>query len=144
MEVVTKEIRGLKFQIIPFSARKGAHIEMKLMSVLMPVITPLLGNGKMDGEIDFSAVGSAFQKAFGGLSEMEFDNLINGTIANCTYLPVGGAPVQLNTEEGFNKAFTGNLLALYMLIFEVMKVNKFCFLELVDGQLMKITGSSAK
>lgn len=138
-------IDNKKFQIIPFTAKKAMNIERKLMSILIPVVTPLLsGKGELnlDKNIDLSGLGEGFKNGLGNLSDESFEILVSESLSNTTYIPNGKAPVTLDSDEGFNLAFTGSLLTCYKLIWEVMKVNRFCFLELMGGLGMNITGSS--
>ena len=135
MQTIT--INGIKFQILPFNARKATNVERKLMCVLLPVITPLLNaKGTLDSDIDLSSLGPAFQEGFGRLSDDDFFNLILETMSSTTAVLKDKAPILIENEQSFNEVFTGSTMTIYKLIWEIMKVNKFCFLELMDGKLM--------
>ncbi len=143
--MTTITINGIKFQIIPFNARKATNVERKLMCILLPVVAPMLNSkGGLDGDIDMSTMGLAFQQAFGSLSDNEFFDLILETLSSTTAVLKDKAPILIENEQAFNEVFTGSTLTIYKLIWEIIKVNKFCFLELMDGLRTTITDSSVK
>ena len=143
MESVEKILDDIKFTINKFNPMKALQAERKLMSILIPIVSGIFsgkdkesdGKSILDSNIDFSMIGESFQKAFGSLSELEFENLVIQTLSNIQAEILNSPPVQINNKENFNKVFINitSLTTIYKLIFEVMKVNKFCFFDILGG-----------
>lgn len=143
-----REIDGIKFIINKFNPMEALQVERKIMSILIPVVSGLFsGNDKesknlLDSQLDFGSLGESFQKAFGSLSELEFEQLVIKTLNKVQAEIPEQPPIQINNIGNFNIVFANapSLLTVYKLIFEVMKVNKFCFFGLLgDGIGINIT-----
>ena len=132
MALDTKEITidDLKFSIQQFPALKAMKIEKKLMEVLIPVMGSLISEDKKK-HIDMAKVSLGIQTGLSSLTEEKFEDVILSSLSS-TYAYVNGKPEIINIDI-FNQVFTGKILTVYKLILEVMKVNKFCFFELLRG-----------
>ena len=105
-------------------------IEKKLMEVLIPVMGSLISEDKKK-HIDMAKVSLGIQTGLSSLTEEKFEDVILSSLSS-TYAYVNGKPEIINIDI-FNQVFTGKILTVYKLILEVMKVNKFCFFELLRG-----------
>lgn len=140
----TITIDGMTFQITKLNALPAMQLEKHIMGLLAPIVASLMEIGKngLDAKVDFSIIGQAFTQAVGTISDDEYQKIILDSLKNVVYLE-SGKPAQQMDENLFNNVFMGKLLVVYKLIFEIMKFNRFCFFELVEGGwLTEIINSS--
>lgn len=128
-----------EFQIQPFFAMKALKLEKKTITLITPVLSALLSSSSdnikldslMDTNIDLEKVGLALSRALENLSDNEFESFVLDMLSS-TYFKDGSGKPQIINKEIFNTIFIGNLMYVYRLIIEVMKVNKFSFLALME------------
>ena len=149
-EMVTVE--GKNFQLLPMKLMEARKWDFKIVRIIAPMLGALEGLSK-SGEsteksaedtdeaapsqaesLGFAQVATCIQKALSTLSDDEMDALIRGMFTNVTYLPEGGSPVLLNQTGALDAAFAGvGPYAIYRLIFEVARFNKFTPFVLAGG-----------
>lgn len=127
---------GVEFHIQPFKGMQALKLERKVTILLLPIFSSIFSEGInlsniMDLDLDFNKIGKGMQDGIGNLSDSEFEDLVLSMLRN-TQTTYDKRPEFIN-ETVFDAVFTGKLFLVYKLIFEVMKVNKFSFLELVGG-----------
>lgn len=138
VETITKEIDGIKFHIQQFPALKALRIEKKVMTLILPSVGSLIGGidlqKGLDTDLDFSNIGQGLMVSLEKLSDNDFETLILELLGN-TQFEITGEAVEFIGKSNFDKVFQGKLITVYKVIFEIMKVNKFCFFEVVGGGL---------
>jgi hypothetical protein len=149
-EPTVKTIRDYTFYIRPFPAFKAANLSGELAAVILPVlssITPMLtntdkkNNGVLDTNIEDAA--PAIAGAFSSISGDKLESLLkklltsNGNIA--VELEPGGETQRL-TDDLVNEIFCGETQDLFILAFEVIKINYAGFF----GKLGSLSGSLTK
>jgi hypothetical protein len=141
MENKTVHIHGMKFQINQMPTRLALKLDKKVVTLLLPLFGAI---DKITLESQFSDLDSTiktFQDTLINMSDNEWDSFIVDMLSHVTYFKDGTNPVQIN-ENVIDMAFRGKLLAIYELLFEVMKLNNFLPFELVAGGklIQKIPG----
>lgn len=134
------DIDGMSFQMVRLPAMKALRLDKKIVALLIPVIS---GIENLDAEVDFAKLASGVSDGLSALDDSDFMTLVKDILAHVTYLPEGGAPIDLNNEAAINAAFQDGVMPIYKLIIESMRYNKlspFGFME--DGSLMSIIPSS--
>lgn len=134
------EIDGMSFQLVRLPAMKALRLDKKIVALLIPVIS---GIDNLDAEVDFAKLAGGVSEGLRALDDNDFMALVKDLLAYVTYLPEGGAPIDLNNEAAINTAFQSGLMPIYKLIIESMRYNKlspFGFME--DGSLANIIPSS--
>ena len=148
MVSTTKNIGGVDYVIHPFPALQVINFEFQIAPVIIPVITGLLpllsdlqGNNKNIMDLDISMITGGIMQGLGAMKPETFLKFAIDMLSK-TYLRAGG---ELLTEAKINDHFQGRIKDIYLLIFEVMKANKFSFFELGAGGIgMGITNISEK
>ena len=145
MLAVTKIIvDGMSFQLIPLPALKALRLDKKVVTVLIPAISGLK-ELNLDAQIDLESLSRGISEALSRLSDDDFENLAIDLLSSVTYIPDNAVPIELTSTQEINNIFSGKLITIYKLFFEVMKYNKFSPFALLegDGNLMsKIIGLS--
>jgi len=162
MEVTEKKIGESTFYIKPFPAFTAANISGELASVITPIIgsiAPLLGGSEggnvniMDAELDQAL--PAVTNAFSGLSGEKFEVLMKKLLIVHKNISVENeeateGEAKLLTYDLANEVFCGEVQDMYLLCFEVIKLNyKGFFKKLgarfgnLQGLLEKMSPSSA-
>lgn len=149
MDTITKEIDGVVFYISQSPGRKVLFIEKQTVDLILPIIGKVIPSGDEKDEsksfmdIDLSGAIYAFKDVLSGLSNKEFEEYIFSMLEYTKAEVVnvkGKTIVELKDRSMFDIVFTGvSTLTLYKLLFEVMKVNRFAFFELVGGLGMDLT-----
>ncbi len=144
-ELVPVTIDGIKFKIMQFVWKESLRLEKKSLFILAPILD-LLGELKgvketsslMDLKLD--NLGGILQKALMALDD-PFD-YITEMIKLCYYPKKNKNGIQeilLDNEQDINECFHGKTITAIKLCIEVMKVNKFAFIEGLGG-IGSITG----
>lgn len=148
MDTVLKEIDGVKFHIVQFPGRKVIRLEKRTIELILPILGKIAPGGdkeedsdknKKKGFLDLDISGAvlAFQDTLSSLSDQEFEDYIFSMIDYTkAELKIGNSVtmVELRDKEKFDMVFCGiSTLTIYKLLFEIMKVNRFAFFELVGG-----------
>lgn len=138
LRTITREIDGLKFYINQFPARKCIKLEKRTITYLAPMLNMLDGIKDLESDIDFSKIVKAVQEVLLNLDENTFENFIHDMVEYTT--------VEMKNEDGksvravslhddtiFDVVFVGQNKTVFLLLLEIMKVNKFAFFELMGG-----------
>lgn len=120
-----KQIEGNLVSVVPFTARKGLNLQIRLVKVLGPaikeVITPdvvsKIQSGDKDFTISFDKIVSAFQSVLSGPNSEDLLALIVELMANVT---LNG---QQMTENNFDIVFVDNYTLMYQIAYFVVEVN---------------------
>lgn len=136
--IETKEvnIEDMKFSIQQFHAMTSLKLEKRTLTLLAPLLNILKGDKKsmLDEEIDMEVLTSSAQEILLNLDDNVFEEYIKDMVAfSFVTLENSATPVQLNNMQVFNGVFAGKNSVIFKLLFEIMKINKFAFFELVGG-----------
>lgn len=140
MEVTEKAIGGNTFYIKPFPAFVAVNISGELAALLTPMIggvVALFGGGKGAGEmeirpesimdVDIDDTLPALSKALSGLSGNKFESLMKKLLIDHKNISVEGestdGDVKLLTYDLANEVFCGDVQDMYILCFEVIRLN---------------------
>lgn len=138
-ESVEKNIQGTTFYIRPFGAFTAANLSGELGKILMPflgavapAVLSTLSDGKgevSDGkslfDIDSEEIIPDVMNAFSNVSGDQLERLLKKLLAthkNISYLREDGKAIILN-EDMANELFCGSTQGLFLLAFEVIRVN---------------------
>jgi len=149
MELKTeiKEIDGVKFLITQSPGRAVIRLDKKTTQLLLPAAKSIMSEFKKVNsylDLDLSSMIGSLEEVLSSMTEDEYEEyvfqMVNDTRAQFTSekkLKV----VELRNVESFDEVFTGRSpLTVYKLLFEIMKVNRFAFFELVGGSGISLTG----
>lgn len=152
MEVTEKKIGDSTFYIKPFPAFTAANISGELASIFTPIIgsiAPLLGGESygnvniMDAELDQAL--PAVTNAFSGLSGEKFESLMKKLLIVNKNISVENAEAtdgecKLLTYDLANEVFCGEVQDMYMLCFEVIKLNYKGFFKKLGARFGNLQG----
>jgi len=154
LKTKTVEIDGMKFHINQFPARKCIKLEKRTITYLAPMLTMLDGFKSLDDEIDFTKIIKGVQEVLMNLEETALEQFIFDLLEytavemkNADGKSVSSSMLTKETTTGqtiFDVVFIGKNITVYKLLFEVMKVNKFAFFELMGGGGLNLTGIFSK
>lgn len=161
-EVTTKKIGDYTFYIRPFPAFTAANISGELTQLAAPIVgavAPMFtsddgkdGKGSvenfMDSDLDDAL--PAFSKAFASLSGDKFERLMKKLLVDSKNISVSGGTIEdtewLDTNLA-NEIFCGEVQDMFILCFEVIKVNFSGFFKKISGRfgsLRDITTATKK
>jgi hypothetical protein len=120
-----KQLEGNLVSVVPFTARKGLNLQLRLVKVIGPaikeVITPdvvaKMKSGDKDFSVSFDKIVSAFQSVLSGPDSADLFNLIVELMANVT---LNG---QQMTENNFDIMFVDEYALMYQIVYFVLEVN---------------------
>lgn len=136
MEVKPKEIGGKMFYIKPFPAFTAANLSGELAAVIAPLLgslIPLFGNDSgeekqekkniMDTDVNDALPGLA--SAFSTLSGDKFEDIMKKLLINSKNISYedNNGNVKVMTYDDANEIFCMDIDEMYMLCFEVIKIN---------------------
>ena len=130
-------IDEVDFYIYPFKAFKAAYVSgelVKLVSPLLGGLSALAGtgeNGKSIFDSDLEKIAPAVAGAFNSLSGEAVEKLLRQLLTdnnNVAFTTSEGKTVYLS-EDAINEIFCGEIQNLYLLAFEVIRVNYGSFFE---------------
>lgn len=131
LEVVEKRIGENAFYIRPFPAFTAANLSGELAAILAPVLgslAPLVGNDaenvmEMDVEKALPSIGNAFS----GISGDKFERMMKKLLIDSKNVSIEGeatdSETRLLTYDLANEVFCGDIDEMYILCFEVIKLN---------------------
>lgn len=143
------EVGNHKFALYPFPAFKAINVAGELTTVLAPILSalaPLVMNNNKDGgngglmDIDSGAVGKVFSDCIvdGNKLELLIRKLIIGDHVVVEYENNGEVkPLALN-ETLINNLFIGEIQNIFVLCFEVIKLNYNGFFQNLNVQSGKV------
>lgn len=151
MEVTVKKIGDSTFYIKPFPAFVAVNISGDLASVLSPLlggVAALVGssNGKEDSEdkpknimdVDVEDALPALTSAFSSISGDKFERLMKKLLINSQNISVEceatDGKVKLLDYDLANEVFCGDVQDMYILCFEVIRLNFRGFFEKIGTQ----------
>lgn len=153
MEVTEKVIGENTFYLKPFPAFVAVNISGELAALLTPMIgglAALLGGGASSGsespesaaesvmDIDIDDALPAMTKAFSGLSGDKFERLMKKLLIDHKNISVEGEAtdgnVKLLTYDLANEVFCGDVQDMYILCFEVIRLNFKGFFSKLGAQ----------
>lgn len=131
MEVTEKRIGENVFYIKPFPAFTSANLSGELAALLAPMLgslAPLFGTN--DGnimDVDVSEAMPSLTQAFSVLSGDKFERIMKRLLVDSKNISFSGEitdnEVKLLTYDLANEVFCGEIQEMYMLCFEVIKLN---------------------
>ena len=139
MEVTEKVIGDHTFYIRPFPAFVSANLSGELATLLTPMIgalAPVAGNVDLNGEngkdfsvedIELEKLGPALSEAMSGLSGDKIEALMRKLMLQYNTISVSGpatdGEVKALDMDLVNEVFCGELQDMYVLCFEVVRIN---------------------
>lgn len=150
LEVTPKKIGEAIFYIKPFPAFTAANISGELANVIAPLFGGLataLGGSKntedlMNMEIDDAM--PAISNAFSGLSGEKFERLMKKLLIDSKNISVEceatEGETKLLTYDLANEVFCGEVQDMYILCFEVIKLNFNGFFKKLGTQFGNLKG----
>ena len=139
IEVIPKTIDGMQFNIQQFTFQDSIDLETKTLSILAPGLDMLKSFKGIDEEIDLGDLGSTIQKILFTLKVENPFGYICDMVRNTSFVNGKENPL-LDNVQTINQVFHGKTLTCMKLLLEIMKVNKFAFIEGLVGKGMNITG----
>lgn len=153
MEVTKKKIGGYTFYIKPFPAFTAANISGELSQVLAPMLgslAPLIGNANEEDvmDMDIESALPAFSNALSSLSGDKFEHLMTRLLVQYKNISVSGEATDNEAEvldmDLANEIFCGELQDMFILCFEVVKVNYSGFFKKIAGRFGGLQGLTEK
>lgn len=141
-----KEIKidDLQFYIHSFPALEALKLQSILLQKVGPALGQLLGKVKTDNILDTDLNGEDLSKAlqllFSSLDEEIFISLVLRILKNTIAIIPNEPEIVLNAEENINRVFQRNLIAIYKVIFEILKFNYSDFFVLMGDIGTKMKG----
>lgn len=137
IQSIPVNIDGMKFNIQQFKFRDAIKLEAQTLSILAPGLDLLSGFDGLDSEIDLGDLGNILKKILFTLRDEDPFEYIKSMTVNTFY----NEKVQLNTDDAIDEIFHGKTITCMKLLFEIMKVNKFAFIEGLVGNGLNIIGT---
>ncbi len=149
MEVTEKKIGENTFYIKPFAAFTAVNISGDLAAIATPLLgglAALLGTGGQEGQEDQKNVMDVqvedalpvLTQAFKGISGDSFERLMKKLLINHENISVEGdsteGKVKLLTYDLANEVFCGDVQDMYILCFEVIRLNFKGFFSKISAQ----------
>jgi hypothetical protein len=124
-------VGGKVFLLRPLSPFKAVILDKKVMELLLPLFNGLK-DFKLDANVDVEAMVTGLTTSLSKMNESDTIQFISDMFYGVAYLPAGKTDVELNTQT-IDQIFAGNFGDIYLLIYEVMKYNKFTPFKMVAG-----------
>jgi hypothetical protein len=151
----TKKIGENTFYLRPLPAYKCANLSGELASLVVPLITsvaPIVaGKGITDldalMDIDAEIAAPALAKGMSELSGDKVETLLRKLLTTYKNVSVeleGENEAQLLTEDLVNEVFCGDVQDMFILAFEVIKVNFAGFFKKLGGQFGSLLANLSK
>ena len=160
MEVTEKTIGENKFYLKPFPAFAAVNISGELAATLTPILGGLAsvvsgndGNslkekaaGLMDADIDEAL--PAFTKSLSGLSGANLERLMRKLLTESSNIsvegPITNGEVVVMSKELADEVFCGDVQDMFILAFEVIRLNFNGFFKKIAGLSGKVGSASPK
>ena len=150
----TRTLGGNTFFIRPFGAFKSANLSGEVAALLTPIIAafaPVVDDLKKIGElkedasvldldIDMEKLSPSLGQALSGFSGDRLESLLKKLLVQFKNISVeidGRGEAQLLTEDLANELFCGETQNMFILLFDVIKVNYSGFFEKLGSQFGK-------
>jgi len=139
-------LNGNTFYLRPFSALKAANMSGEIMSLLTPVlagIAPIVAGAEIKGDnislfdIDAEKAAPHLANAMSGISGDKLELLLKKLLIQYKNISVeleGEKEAQHLTEDLANELFCGETQDMFILAFEVIKVNYSGFFKKLGGR----------
>ena len=158
LEVTEKRIGDSTFFIKPFPAFLAANISGDLVAVITPILgalIPVLGSEAKEGEkteniLDKSVDDAlpALSKAFSSLSGDDFERIMKKLLTDNKNISVEceatDGDVKLLTYDLANEVFCGDIQDMYMLCWEVIRINFSGFFKKLGARSGSLLGTIQK
>jgi hypothetical protein len=142
---VTKTIGGTTFYIRPFAAFVAANLSAELTGIVAPLLAGLAPLATSDAEnvmdMDVDKALPMIAEGFSSLSGDKLETLMKKLLVRHKNIAlVLDGDEQILTEDVVNELFCGETQHMFVLAFEVIKVNFKGFFESVSGLSGKASG----
>lgn len=149
---VIKTISENTFYIRPFPAFRAANLMGEISSVIAPlvsVLTPFLGakSSETPLDMDINDAAPAIAGAFSSISGDKLETLIKKLLVkygNITVEYFGETEAERLTEDAANEIFCGEAQDMFMLAFEVIRINYNGFFKKLGSLFGSVTELTAK
>lgn len=135
-----KKIGENTFYIFPFPAFKAANLSGEIVSLIAPLVASLggtLGNAENPIDVDLADAAPTIAEAFSSLSGDKLERLLKKLLTENKNIAVDvegeDDPVRL-TDDLVNEIFCGETQDMFMLAFEVIKLNYSGFFEKISAR----------
>lgn len=148
MEVTEKQIGGNTFYLRPFPAFTAANISGELASLITPMISglaPVFAGKSMDQvmTMEMEDAMPAFSDAFSALSGDKVERMMKKLLVDheniSVDIPETGKTEVLNLDLA-NEVFCGDVQDMFLLCFEVIKINFSGFFRKLGAQFGDLRG----
>ena len=139
----TREIDGNMFYIRPFPAFTAVNMSGDIAALITPIlatIAPVLGGAVKDGmvsvmDIEAETAATALATGMTSISGDKIESLIHKLLTKYKNITVeiDGKDGQILTSDLANEMFCGNVEDLFLLVFDVIKVNFGGFFRKLGG-----------
>ena len=125
----TKTINGNKFFIRPLPAYKCANLSGELAAMIAPILTsvvPLVGGNDSVLDIDAENIAPALAKGASELSGDKVESMLKKLLSTYNNVSVeleGDVETKILDDDLVNEVFCGEVQDMFVLAFEVIKVN---------------------
>lgn len=124
---------GERFYMQPLPLLRALCLDKKILTLIAPIVGSMdLSGISLDAEIEFDKIFESASTVLGKLSDEEFEKLVLDLLRSTLYIPEGETQQEI-TSKVLNTVFSGNLLLIYKLMFEVMRFNKFTPFAMAGG-----------
>lgn len=152
MEVTEKRIGENAFYIKPFPAFVAANLSGELVALLAPILgslAPLFGTDEANVmEVELGDALPSLSKAFSSLSGDKFERIMRKLLIDSKNISVEGEAtdneVKLLSYDLANEVFCGEIEEMYLLCFEVIKLNFGGFFKKLGTQSGSLQGMLQK
>jgi len=141
LEVTEKQIGANIFYLKPFPAFTAANISGELAAILAPILSglaPLFTSNDSQGlDTNMEDAAPMLGNAFSGLSGDKFERFMKKLLIDYKNISVENPEtgrVELLTYDLANEVFCGDVQDMYMLCFEVIKLNFSGFFKKLGPQ----------
>jgi hypothetical protein len=131
MEVEKVIINNKEFNLTPLPVMRALKLDKKVISLILPLFSGI-EEFDLDAEVDITKMISAFSDSLSKMPDQEYQEFILNMLSTTIYCPSGGTPMEFNSEDSL-RAFQGDIISLYKLLWEIMKYNKFSPFAVVGG-----------
>lgn len=139
IETIKVIIDGNNFYIQQFKFEDTVILETITASLLSPALDMLEGLKELDQDIDLANLGATLQKILFSLRKENPFDFIKKMVKNTFWEGEKGEKIQLNNDGAVNRVFHGKTIMCMRLLVEIMKANKFAFIEGLVGRGLNIT-----
>lgn len=138
IETIKVNIDGMDFSIQQFNFNEAFELEAITLSILAPALNVFKKFNGFDDEVELDSLGQVLQSTLFSLRKENPFEYVKNMVRNTFYHDK--TEVQLNNDKAINTVFHGKTLSMMKLLLEVMKVNKFAFIEGLGGNGMNVIG----